>query len=129
MIKTLIYEKSTGITIDIFPELTSIEGLNESLTYNLFEVPDTFKVGDNISEGTPACYKDRVDIIADIYSSISGDEVQTSRILDAMDKYPTFALALDARDYTVARLRLQKALDSGDIIQDDYDLINSKIPA
>lgn len=71
--------------------------------------------------------KFKTDIITEIIDSAE-EEVQLPRILNAFDKYPTIIQALDICDYTLTMDRVQKALDASDIIQDDYNLIDSKVP-
>ena len=123
----VIYEKANGNIIDLVEADTQFpQGLsNAAYTYGKFEVPEG---ATNISACTQEPYDNRIDIIADIFDSVSSD-VQLSRIMDAMDKYTTFMLALDAKNWVVARLRLAKALAASDITQVDYDLIDGKIPS
>lgn len=73
-------------------------------------------------------YKNRVTIIDEIFNGVSGQE-QLDRLIAALDNYPTFGYALDDYNYTLARARANEALTNTDIIQADYDLIDSKIPS
>jgi hypothetical protein len=54
--------------------------------------------------------------------------IQMPRILNALDKWASFAFALTNDNYSVARGRLALALAAEDITQDDYNLIDSVIP-
>lgn len=70
---------------------------------------------------------DRIGILALIMSTAES-ETQFPRMLAAIDKYPSFTMMLDANNYALARQRMAEALSTEDIIQADYDLIDSIIP-
>jgi hypothetical protein len=72
--------------------------------------------------------KGRIQILNEIMAACEPAE-QLPRMLDALDKYPSFIAALDNFNYPLARSRLNKALNAADILQADYDLCDGKIPA
>ena len=69
----------------------------------------------------------RVTILSDIFKA--ADQEQQARLLDALDKYSSYLVALDIEDWAMGRTRIQLALTNEDITQDDYNLIDSKMPA
>lgn len=89
-------------------------------TYNVST--ETFDKGSLI---TPL--KTRVELLAEIMTDAE-PTTQLPRLLNALDLYPSFAIALDNFNYLLARSRMGLALTNGDIIQDDYDLIDGILP-
>lgn len=67
-------------------------------------------------------YQDRISLIKGIYTNCSSTE-QRDRLVDCFDKYPSFAASLDAWNFEIPRARILKALNDGDLVQADYDLI------
>lgn len=65
-------------------------------------------------------------ILNDILSSFTGAGLE--RILDAMDKYCTFKFAIDNRNFDLAKLRLKKAKDNGDLTAADVTKITGFLP-
>ena len=120
----VIYTKSTGNIFELLSDDTKLNGLNSELSYGLYDVPEG---ATNISECVIKPFTITKDIISNIYTSVINIE-QSERIMDAFDKYPTFAMALDTQNWEVARQRLAKAEIAGDITPDDYDLVSSRIP-
>jgi hypothetical protein len=72
--------------------------------------------------------KSRQNILNEILAAAE-PTVQLPRMLNALDKYPSFIAALDGYNYPLARTRLDLAVANTDITQDDYDLADSKIPS
>lgn len=72
-------------------------------------------------------YKSRVELLGEILSSVSSIE-QQDRLIDALDNYPSFAIALDNDNYALARSRAQKAMDTNKLIQEDLNLIYGILP-
>ena len=65
----------------------------------------------------------RVTVMKEILSLLE-PETQLPRMLDAVDKYHSFTVALDGGNIPMARARMQKALTNGDIEQSDYDIVD-----
>jgi len=76
---------------------------------------------------TPFVPKDRSTIMNEVLSSAE-TAIQLPRLLDALDKYPSVAIALDNFNYTLASARIQKALTAIDIEAVDKTLIECKFP-
>ena len=70
----------------------------------------------------------RINILGQVIAAAE-PATQLPRILDAVDGYCSFVLALDHSNYTLARSRLATARQRNVINQADYDLIISFIPA
>lgn len=81
----------------------------------------------NDSLGKTKVTKSREEIIREIFESV-GSQEQLGRLMDAFDDYPSFTLALDNLNYALAMTRAQKALDDGAVLQEDYDLVATKVP-
>jgi hypothetical protein len=69
----------------------------------------------------------RVEMFNDIFYDCE-DTDQLTRIIDALDANPSFISALDNGNYDLARNRLDKALQKGDLLEQDHTLIISKFP-
>jgi len=81
------------------------------------------------SQGIILIKKPRTRIMAEILFTAEPDPAQLSRLLDALDSYPSVAIALDGMNYELARMRVAKVLADGAITEDDYDLVMAIIPA
>jgi len=80
------------------------------------------------SLGKKRIKKTREDIMAEILTAASPDPEQLSRLLDALDAYPSMAIALDNRNYALARMRVEKVYVDGAITLTDRDLVLATIP-
>ncbi len=72
--------------------------------------------------------KTRVQIINEIYGEITSDTMK-DRLIAALNKHPTFALALDDFNYSLAAEIIGDAETAGDITASDKTMILSKIPS
>lgn len=70
----------------------------------------------------------RTKIMGDIYDQAE-PETQLPRLMAALNTAPVFIVALDNYNFDLARLILGQLLTGGAITQEDFDLINSIIPA
>ena len=66
-------------------------------------------------------------IMTEILTSVTSTE-QLLRLLDALDKYPSFSIILDSKNYPLADTRMQLALAYDDITTDDYAMISAMLP-
>lgn len=105
------YEEDTGI-ISIEGDFTDIE----------FETIEAI-----IKEGVDRIVKKRQTIINEIYYNCSSDE-QRNRLMNAINKYTVFYVALKDYSYNFARQIMQQALANNDITEEDYELVNSILP-
>ena len=81
----------------------------------------------NSNNGNSQTIKIKELIFSEIYDSCI-DDAQLHRILSVMDSKYTLSIALSAFNYSLARHIIGKVLLSGDIVQADYDMIDSIIP-
>ncbi len=72
--------------------------------------------------------KHRETIMSEILTLASPDPEQLSRLLDALDSYPSIPVALDSFNYVLAQSRVMKAFNDGAITEADKDLVLSCIP-
>ncbi len=80
------------------------------------------------SLGKKRIKKTREDIMAAILTAASPDSAQLTRLLDALDAYPSMAIALDNLNYALARARVEKVYTDGAITLADRDLVLATIP-
>jgi len=71
--------------------------------------------------------RDRVDIMREIFYGATSQE-QAERLIGAIDAMPSFIAMLDQRNWALARARASAGIAAEIITQDDYDLIDSKMP-
>ncbi|RLI87989.1 MAG: hypothetical protein DRP01_00115 [Archaeoglobales archaeon] len=81
------------------------------------------------SLGKISVKKSREAIMAEILTAASSDQEQMGRLLDALDDYTSMSIALDGRNYALARSRVQKVYLDGKITEADRDLVLACIPA
>lgn len=67
------------------------------------------------------------EILNDIFEEISSED-QKNRIINALNKYPTFVFSLNDKGYVLAKEILDIALSNEDINNEDHYLILSKLP-
>ncbi len=72
-------------------------------------------------------HPDRREIVGNILKGATSEE-QVGRLLTALDKYTSFYVALDSNNYKLALARVAMALDAGEILQEDYDLVATFVP-
>ena len=72
--------------------------------------------------------KSREAIMGEIFALASTDPAQIGRLLDALDGYPSMAIALDNLNYALARMRVEKVYTDGVITIEDRDLVLGTIP-
>lgn len=70
----------------------------------------------------------RIGICTEIFRAVSNDPSKVSMVMDALDAMPSFIVALDAFNYSLAKVRLLKALNDSLLTQEVYDIVLSKIP-
>lgn len=70
---------------------------------------------------------ERIDIMRDIFYSAE-PTAQAPRLIGAIDALPSFVAMLDQKNWPLARSRAAQGLTDAIIEQDDYDLIDSKLP-
>ena len=125
----VIYNKQTKDIIDILDASTTFpKGLtNPENSYGLFDnVEGKEKITDEgVIEILPTETKD---IIKSIFSEIESDQPTVIKMMSVLNKYPAFITCLDTDNWALARIQMNDALTAGDITQDEYDLINGRIP-
>jgi hypothetical protein len=121
----VLYTKATGAIVDIFPEDATFGGLNNDLSYDLYEVPEG---ATSINECTVIPRKTKVDIIKSIFRTIESDPEQITKLMGVLNKYPVFITCLDTENWELARAQMGVALQAGDITQDEYNMIDERIP-
>jgi len=72
--------------------------------------------------------KSREAIMSEILTLATPDPAQVMRLLDALDGYPSMAIALDNWNYPLARMRVEKVYTDGAITIEDRDLVLGTIP-
>jgi len=69
----------------------------------------------------------RVDIMKGIFYNAE-PTAQAPRLIGALDEMPSFVVMLDQKNWEMARGRAAQGVAQAVIEQEDYDLINSKLP-
>jgi len=67
-------------------------------------------------------------LLGELFEGASSQD-QQMRLLAALDKRPSFDRAIQNQNFPLAHTLKQMSFNDGDIIQDDVDLIDQKIPA
>jgi hypothetical protein len=72
-------------------------------------------------------YKACCEIMSELFASCE-PTTQLPRCMAALDHNAVFVLALDHDNWPLARARVAAAVATGDLLQEDYDLIDSILP-
>jgi len=123
----VIYNKETELIVDILDADTTLNGLNTELSSGLFTGAEgKEKITDaGITEILPT---DTKTIIKNIFETIEADQALVMKLMNVIDKYPSFLTALDTENWILARAKMAQAKEAGDITEDEYNLLDSKIP-
>ena len=78
-------------------------------------------------QGADSDVRTKQEIMKDIFYSVTSQE-QSMRLIAALDAYPSFEVMIGQTSYDLARQRAATALSAEVLTQDDYDLIDSKLP-
>jgi hypothetical protein len=128
------FDESTFITItdDQYNMLKNVEN-----KYIVFDDVDGVKTPREMTAEEKQAYenanpppvptKEPMQIMTEIYQDFTSTE-QGIRIVHVFRKYPDFAWYLMDYSYGVASMVIEEALQNGDIVQEDRDLVISKLP-